>query len=154
MLLLCPKMGNSYCRYYRYDYGGCSYFRNKYLTYYEDWEDQSIHDEPNNNIENNYYGPTYYVWMLTFVIHSAHLVACVLVIVSVWVQIKKLVFAYLIIGIIRIIYDLIFLIYICIEVGAVIFTLLLILAGFGVAIYFWFVVYSWSKMLKGSSQVD
>ncbi|XP_017001176.2 uncharacterized protein [Drosophila takahashii] len=127
----------------------------KYLTYYQGWWIEDRNDPDNiGKFESNYYPSTYYAWMVTFVIHFAHLVACVLVILSVWVQLKKLVIAYLIIGSVRILYDLVFLIYVCVEVGAVVVTLLLILGGFGVAIYFWFVAYSWFKMLGGSTRAD
>ncbi|XP_017077164.1 uncharacterized protein LOC108111969 isoform X2 [Drosophila eugracilis] len=114
----------------------------KYLAYYQGWFESN--DKPS----------TYYCWMVTLVIHFAHLVACVVVIVSVWVQINKLVMAYLIIGIVRIVYDLVFFVYVCVEAGAVIITLLLILSGIGLAIYFWVVAYSWFKILSGSSPVN
>ncbi|XP_017132000.1 uncharacterized protein LOC108149112 [Drosophila elegans] len=128
----------------------------KYLAYYQSWLNFVKLEEHDHmgTLEIDYDAPSYYVWMVTLVIHFAHLVACVLVIVSVWMQIKKFVLAYLTIGIVRITYDLMFFIYVCVEVGAMAVTLLLIFAGFGVAIFFWFVAYSWFKMLGSSTRVD
>ncbi|EDV56201.2 uncharacterized protein LOC6549355 [Drosophila erecta] len=119
----------------------------KYLAYYEDW----CMDHNNEVLESSYNTLAYYIWIITLFVHFAHLMSCVLVIASVWVQTEKLPLAYLITGAIRIIYDFIFFIYVCVAIGAVILTLFLIVGGFGVAIYFWVVAYSWFKMIRSAT---
>ncbi|XP_017040809.1 uncharacterized protein LOC108087787 [Drosophila ficusphila] len=99
-------------------------------------------------------GPNYFLWIGTLIIHFVHLVACVFVMISVWMQFKNLIIPYLIIGIIRFVYDSILLVYVCVELGPVYLTLLLILSGLGAAIFFWFVAYSWFKMLGESSSAN
>ncbi|EDW90654.1 uncharacterized protein LOC6529996 [Drosophila yakuba] len=116
----------------------------KYLAYYEDW----CMDHNEEVLESSYYFLAYYTWIIALFFHFAHLMSCVLVIASVWVQNKNLLIVYLITGAIRIIYDFIFFIYVCVAIGAMTLTLLLIGCGFGVAIYFWVVAYSWFKMIQ------
>ncbi|XP_032571609.1 uncharacterized protein LOC6608957 [Drosophila sechellia] len=121
----------------------------KYLAYNEDW--WIDHDMGTLEVSCT---STYYVWIITLVIHFAHLMSCVLVIGSVWVQSKNLVIGYLITGAIRIVYDLIFFIYVCVAIGSVILTLFLIIGGFGVAIYCWILAYSWFKMIESPNRVN
>ncbi|XP_037713573.1 uncharacterized protein LOC119549526 isoform X3 [Drosophila subpulchrella] len=56
------------------------------------------------------------IWYVAILIHIAHIVGCILVVVSVFVPNKKFVMVYLITGIIRILFDIAFLIYLCILV--------------------------------------
>ncbi|XP_017077165.1 uncharacterized protein LOC108111970 [Drosophila eugracilis] len=88
------------------------------------------------------------VWYVTVLVHLAHIIACILVMVSICVPNKKLVIVYLITGIIRIIFDIILLIYLAIE-GYVVLSIVIILIGVLLGIFFWWVIFSWYKMLGG-----
>uniref|UniRef100_A0A6P4FG37 Uncharacterized protein LOC108051330 isoform X2 n=1 Tax=Drosophila rhopaloa TaxID=1041015 RepID=A0A6P4FG37_DRORH len=95
------------------------------------------------------------VWIVILVIHIAHIVGCILVMVSICKPNKNLVICYLITGIIRFILDIIVLIYFIIKTEfEYVITICLILAGIGLAVYFWIIIYSWYKKLGGSTPVD
>ncbi|KAH8252611.1 hypothetical protein KR032_000802 [Drosophila birchii] len=96
------------------------------------------------------------VWIVCLVVAIAHIVACILVIISVFKQNKNFVILYLITGLLRILIDIIFLIVLCVLyefnsiLGAAIILILCIVLG----CYFWLVIYSWFRMLGGSTPVD
>ncbi|KAH8285631.1 hypothetical protein KR054_011840 [Drosophila jambulina] len=96
------------------------------------------------------------LWYACLAVHVVHIIACILVIVSVFVQNKNFVIVYLITGLIRVIMDICFLIAICclIEIGHIIFLLVIVVLQILLAVYFWFVIYSWYRMLGGSTPAD
>ncbi|KAH8353958.1 hypothetical protein KR067_006194 [Drosophila pandora] len=57
------------------------------------------------------------LWYVAVLLHLAHIIACILVIVSVWVPKKEFPCVYLITALIRFIFDIIFVIFIIIEFG-------------------------------------
>ncbi|KAH8304134.1 hypothetical protein KR059_005302 [Drosophila kikkawai] len=103
-----------------------------------------------------YTGAARIVWFLALVIHVAHIVACVCVIVSVFKPDKRLVIPYLITGICRAIIDTVFLILIClyVRIGDALFLIVIIVAIIVLGIYFWLVIYSWFRKLGGSTPAD
>ncbi|EDW32289.1 GL10510 [Drosophila persimilis] len=81
------------------------------------------------------------VYYLSLIVSILHIVACVLLIVSIFEPKKELVILYLITGIIRVIVLIVGIIW-------------LICYGLVLTVYFWLCVYSWFKKLGGSTPVD
>ncbi|XP_016957753.1 uncharacterized protein LOC108029761 isoform X2 [Drosophila biarmipes] len=95
------------------------------------------------------------MWYVAVAVHVAHVVGCILVVASVFVPNKKLVMVYLITGIIRILLDIAFVIYLCIEFFENLLVAIIIgIIGLILAVYFWYVIFSWFKKLGGSAPVD
>ncbi|XP_037713574.1 uncharacterized protein LOC119549526 isoform X4 [Drosophila subpulchrella] len=95
------------------------------------------------------------IWYVAILIHIAHIVGCILVVVSVFVPNKKFVMVYLITGIIRILFDIAFLIYLCILVfNALVVAIIMTIIGIVLALYCWYVIFSWFRKLGGSAPVD
>nr|XP_036669736.1 uncharacterized protein LOC118876755 isoform X1 [Drosophila suzukii] len=95
------------------------------------------------------------IWYVAILIHVAHIVGCILVVVSVFVPNKKFVMVYLITGIFRILFDIAFLIYCCVLLfNALVVAIIVTIIGILVAIYCWYVIFSWFKKLGGSAPGD
>ncbi|EDW47685.1 GM20303 [Drosophila sechellia] len=94
------------------------------------------------------------VWFVVALVHIAHIVCIILVLVSLCVPNKKLVAPYLITAIIRVIIDIILFIFACIKLGdRDILGLVLIIIGIILAVILWIVVFSWYKKLGGSADI-
>ncbi|XP_039484542.1 uncharacterized protein LOC120447156 [Drosophila santomea] len=93
-----------------------------------------------------------FVWYAVALVHIVHIIFTILVIVSVFVANKKLVIPYLITGIIRIILDVIFFIFVLID-GTDDVALVLIIINIVIADILWIVIFSWYKKLGGSADV-
>ncbi|KAH8390202.1 hypothetical protein KR200_009693 [Drosophila serrata] len=96
------------------------------------------------------------LWMVCLVIHVAHIVACILVIVSVFKPNKNFVVLYLITGLLRIIIDIVFLIYLCVayKFSSILVTAIILIISIVIGCYFWLVIYSWYRKLGGSTPAD
>ncbi|EDW90653.1 uncharacterized protein LOC6529995 isoform X2 [Drosophila yakuba] len=94
-----------------------------------------------------------FVWYAVALVHIVHIIFTILVIVSVFVANKKLIIPYLITGIIRIIMDFIFLIFVFIEDTDDVTSLVVIIINIVIADILWAVIFSWYKKLGGSVDV-
>ncbi|KAH8279410.1 uncharacterized protein [Drosophila bipectinata] len=97
------------------------------------------------------------LWFLAVALHIAHIVACILVIVSVFVPKKEFPCIYLITALIRFIFDIILLIFIIIEFGFkgdTLITAIILIIYLVLTVYFWLVIYSWYRKLGGHTPAD
>ncbi|XP_033250382.1 uncharacterized protein LOC117189359 [Drosophila miranda] len=103
------------------------------------------------------------VYYLSLIVSILHIVACVLLIVSIFEPKKGLVILYLITGIIRLIVLIVGIIWlICYGLGNKVHnyqpihteSIIVMIISLVLTVYFWLCVYSWFKKLGGSTPVD